>query len=78
MWRNFKQSILVLTLSAYWCMQAYSEKKVHLVKAEKMILTQLGFILHVDHPHKDMLNYLHYLQASPSLMQVAWNLTNDR
>ena len=55
----------------------YSEQSAHLIIAEKIILIQLGFILHVDHPHKDLLAYLHFLKASPKLIQVAWNLTND-
>ena len=43
------------------------------------MLRELGFILHVDHPHKTVLNYLsNAILDAEDLMQEAWNLTNDR
>lgn len=46
------------------------------------MLRSFGFILHVEHPHKFVLNYLVVLeqQEDPEsgLLQRAWNLTNDR
>jgi hypothetical protein len=38
----------------------------------------MGFICHVEHPHKFIINYLLQLQAPPEMMQEAWNLANDR
>eukprot|EP01018_Ginkgo_biloba_P026104 Gb_04195 [translate_table: standard] len=37
----------------------------------------MGFICHVEHPHKFILNYLAQLEAPPELRQEAWNLAND-
>ncbi|KQK16617.1 hypothetical protein BRADI_1g29537v3 [Brachypodium distachyon] len=36
----------------------------------------MGFICHVEHPHKFISNYLATLEA-PELTQEAWNLAND-
>jgi hypothetical protein len=38
----------------------------------------MGFICHVEHPHKFISNYLATLEAPPELTQEAWNLANDR
>ncbi|CAN1237782.1 CYCL1-1 [Linum grandiflorum] len=39
----------------------------------------MGFVCHVEHPHKFISNYLATLgAASPELSQEAWNLANDR
>jgi hypothetical protein len=38
----------------------------------------MGFICHVEHPHKFILLYLQNLDASRELMQEAWSLANDR
>ena len=49
-----------------------------------MMLRAFGFIVHVEHPHKLVLNHLHLMlrgddeQHPHPLMQEAWNLTNDR
>lgn len=59
-------------------LQKYAGVKSDIVEVERYILRELGFILHVDHPHKSVLNYLKVLDAEPRLMQEAWNLTNDR
>ncbi|RWW79380.1 hypothetical protein BHE74_00012344 [Ensete ventricosum] len=40
-------------------------------------LPQMGFICHVEHPHKFISNYLATLEAPPELRQEAWNLAND-
>ncbi|KAK9787734.1 hypothetical protein WJX73_000571 [Symbiochloris irregularis] len=59
--------------------QRYATLKNEIVEVERKILRKLGFILHVDHPHKSVLFYLsqQVLQAEPRLMQEAWNLAND-
>ena len=49
------------------------------MNTERAMLRELGFILHVDHPHKTVLNYLSgAILNAEELMQEAWNLTNDR
>ncbi|XP_050382288.1 cyclin-L1-1 [Argentina anserina] len=54
----------------------YSDLKVELSKTERHILKEMGFICHVEHPHKFISNYLATFQ-SPELTQEAWNLAND-
>ena len=58
--------------------QEYANFKKELVDVERHLLREFGFILHVDHPHKFVLNYLNLLKAGPELKQEAWNLCNDR
>ncbi|KAH7285896.1 hypothetical protein KP509_33G050500 [Ceratopteris richardii] len=55
----------------------YEELKVDLIRTERHLLKEMGFICHVEHPHKFIINYLLQLQAPPDLMQEAWNLAND-
>ncbi|CAI0411667.1 unnamed protein product [Linum tenue] len=38
----------------------------------------MGFVCHVEHPHKFISNYLVTLDTPPELRQEAWNLANDR
>ncbi|KAI5074819.1 hypothetical protein GOP47_0010780 [Adiantum capillus-veneris] len=52
-------------------------RKEQLLKLETRILVELGFVCHVEHPHKLMLGYLNCLQASKDLIQESWNLVND-
>ena len=60
-------------------LQRYNTAKKQLVNTERAMLRELGFILHVDHPHKTVLNYLsESILDSEELMQEAWSLTNDR
>ncbi|KAI3758183.1 hypothetical protein L6452_05736 [Arctium lappa] len=37
----------------------------------------MGFICHVEHPHKFISNYLATVETPPELRQEAWNLAND-
>lgn len=62
------------------CLQRYATFKAEIVEVERFILRELGFILHVDHPHKSVLFYLseQVLDAEPRLRQEAWSLANDR
>lgn len=53
------------------------ELKIDLIRTERHLLKEMGFICHVEHPHKFIINYLTQLQAPPELMQEAWNLAND-
>nr|DAD44187.1 TPA_asm: hypothetical protein HUJ06_002417 [Nelumbo nucifera] len=56
----------------------YSELKVDLIRTERHLLKEMGFICHVEHPHKFISNYLATLETPPELRQEAWNLANDR
>ncbi|KAM0882930.1 hypothetical protein ACQ4PT_031964 [Festuca glaucescens] len=47
-----------------------------LSRLERRVLKELGYVCHVEHPHKFIPSYLNVLEA-PELMQVAWNLAND-
>ncbi|RLM93070.1 hypothetical protein C2845_PM08G14830 [Panicum miliaceum] len=55
----------------------YSELRHDLIRTERHLLKEMGFICHVEHPHKFISNYLVTLEA-PELTQEAWNLANDR
>eukprot|EP00899_Mesostigma_viride_P013039 jgi/Mesvir1/21736/Mv04146-RA.1 len=58
--------------------ERYDRMKSDLVKAERHLLKEMGFIAHVEHPHKFVLNYLQLLHGSTDLMREAWCLVNDR
>ncbi|XP_010914382.1 cyclin-L1-1 isoform X2 [Elaeis guineensis] len=55
----------------------YADLKNDLIKTERHLLKEMGFICHVEHPHKFISNYLATLGAPPELRQEAWNLAND-
>lgn len=55
----------------------YEEMKTDLIRTERHLLKEMGFICHVEHPHKFIISYLKVLGAPAELMQVAWNLAND-
>ncbi|KAL5683053.1 hypothetical protein ACJX0J_009438, partial [Zea mays] len=55
----------------------YSELRRDLIRTERHLLKEMGFICHVEHPHKFISNYLATLEAPPELTQEAWNLAND-
>lgn len=59
-------------------LQKYDEVKMDLIRTERHILKEMGFICHVEHPHKFILLYLQNLDAPRELMQEAWSLANDR
>ena len=55
------------------------------MKMERVMLREFGFIVHVDHPHKLVLNHVNLLHKDvretalkTRLMQEAFSLTNDR
>ena len=53
--------------------------KQHMFRVEAEMLKQFGFVTHVEHPHKFVLSLLQsILEQSGPILQVAWNLTNDR
>ncbi|XP_042513668.1 cyclin-L1-1-like [Macadamia integrifolia] len=55
----------------------YSELKMDLNRTERHLLKEMGFICHVEHPHKFISNYLATLETPAELRQEAWNLAND-
>ncbi|KAL7196445.1 hypothetical protein ACSBR1_036458 [Camellia fascicularis] len=55
----------------------YAELKMDLNRTERHLLKEMGFICHVEHPHKFISNYLAALETPPELRQEAWNLAND-
>ncbi|KAJ7969160.1 Cyclin-L1-1 [Quillaja saponaria] len=55
----------------------YLDLKMELSRTERHILKEMGFICHVEHPHKFISNYLATLETPAELRQEAWNLAND-
>ncbi|KAI5396317.1 Cyclin-L1-1 [Lathyrus oleraceus] len=55
----------------------YVDLKMELSRIERHILKEMGFICHVEHPHKFISDYLATLETPPELRQEAWNLAND-
>ncbi|CAN6469247.1 unnamed protein product [Victoria cruziana] len=55
----------------------YCELKMELNRTERHLLKEMGFICHVEHPHKFIPSYLETLGAPRELRQEAWNLAND-
>lgn len=47
-----------------------------LLRLDKRVLKELGYVCHTEHPHKFIPIYLNVLDA-PELMKAAWNLAND-
>ena len=58
--------------------EMYPELKKDLSRCELHILRELGFVCHVELPHKLMLSYIAVLGTPPGLLQEAWNIVNDR
>ncbi|XP_037533340.1 cyclin-L1a [Nematolebias whitei] len=59
--------------------QNYINTKNQVIKAERRILKELGFCVHVKHPHKIIVMYLQFLECekNQTLVQTAWNYMND-
>lgn len=57
----------------------YFSLKNQVIKAERRILKELGFCVHVKHPHKVIIMYLQILECETNtlLAQQAWNFMND-
>lgn len=58
---------------------SYSVLKTQVIKAERRVLKELGFCVHVKHPHKIIVMYLQVLnyEKHQAFMQSAWNYMND-
>ncbi|XP_040284076.1 cyclin-L1 isoform X2 [Bufo bufo] len=54
--------------------QGYINTKNQVIKAERRVLKELGFCVHVKHPHKIIVMYLQVLECerNPILVQTAW------
>ncbi|XP_077998065.1 cyclin-L1-like [Glandiceps talaboti] len=59
--------------------QNYINLKNNVIKAERRVLKELGFCVHVKHPHKMIVTYLQILecQRNVKLVQTSWNYMND-
>ncbi|GFT02965.1 cyclin-L1 [Nephila pilipes] len=58
--------------------QNYINLKNQVIKAERRVLKELGFCVHVKHPHKIIVTLLEVLKVkNKKLMQTAWNYMND-
>lgn len=59
--------------------QNYINTKNQVIKAERRVLKELGFCVHVKHPHKIIVMYLQVLECerNQTLVQTAWNYMND-
>ncbi|CAG5136058.1 unnamed protein product [Candidula unifasciata] len=59
--------------------QHYINLKNQVIKAERRVLKELGFCVHVKHPHKIIVMYLEVLGSTGKrqLVQCAWNFMND-
>ncbi|XP_061399091.1 cyclin-L1 [Musca vetustissima] len=59
--------------------QYYTNLKTQVIKAERRVLKELGFCVHVKHPHKLIVMYLQVLkyEKHQQLMQMSWNFMND-
>ncbi|KYN42496.1 Cyclin-L1 [Trachymyrmex septentrionalis] len=59
--------------------QNYVALKNQVIKSERRVLKELGFCVHVKHPHKIIVMYLQVLgyEKNRTLMQQSWNYMND-
>ncbi|KAG7329862.1 hypothetical protein KOW79_006084 [Hemibagrus wyckioides] len=59
--------------------QNYINTKNQVIKGERRVLKELGFCVHVKHPHKMIVMYLQVLECEKNqiLVQTAWNYMND-
>ncbi|XP_061137361.1 cyclin-L1a isoform X2 [Syngnathus typhle] len=76
---HLKQIRVKKTPSSLILDQNYINTKNQVIKAERRILKELGFCVHVKHPHKIIVMYLQVLECekNQTLVQTAWNYMND-
>ena len=57
----------------------YIRTKNDVIKAERRVLKDLGFCVHIKHPHKLIVMYMQFLgfQADEKFVQMSWNFMND-
>lgn len=51
--------------------------KERVITYERILLKTFGFIIHCVHPHKFVNSFVHSLEGSDELQQLAWNMLND-
>eukprot|EP00884_Botryococcus_braunii_P015562 jgi/Botrbrau1/268/Bobra.0022s0237.1 len=51
--------------------------KARLEKMESILLQAFGFTLHLEHPHKFLFSFMHFLATNREFKQEACNLCND-
>ncbi|XP_061775277.1 cyclin-L1a isoform X3 [Nerophis ophidion] len=71
---HLKQMRVKKTPSSLILDQNYINTKNQVIKAERRILKELGFCVHVKHPHKIIVMYLQVLECekNQTLVQTAW------
>lgn len=72
-----KKSSETVVLDVY--SDRFEDIKEDLVRKERHMLKEFGFVIKIEHPHKFVLNYLQILSLAENkqLMQKALNHTND-
>ncbi|KAG2440987.1 hypothetical protein HXX76_003840 [Chlamydomonas incerta] len=55
----------------------YDIMKERVITYERILLKTFGFIIHCVHPHKFVNSFVHSLEGSDELQQLAWNMLND-
>ncbi|XP_023349756.1 cyclin-L1 [Eurytemora carolleeae] len=57
----------------------YIRLKNDIIKAERRVLKELGFCVHIKHPHKLIVMYLQLLsyEKDHKFIQMSWNFMND-
>ncbi|GAX75351.1 hypothetical protein CEUSTIGMA_g2795.t1 [Chlamydomonas eustigma] len=55
----------------------YLAAKDTVIRYERELLRAFGFIVHAEHPHNFVINYVHFLGGDNEFMQLAWNILND-
>merc|ERR1719348_2125145 len=57
----------------------YIRLKNDIIKAERRVLKELGFCVHIKHPHKLIVMYLQLLsyESNTKFIQMSWNFMND-
>merc|ERR1719232_76926 len=57
----------------------YINKKINIIKAERRVLKELGFCVHIKHPHKLVVMYMQLLgfELDQKFVQMSWNFMND-
>ncbi|CAJ0966231.1 unnamed protein product, partial [Ranitomeya imitator] len=75
----YLQHSVMLSPSPLILDQSYINTKNQVIKAERRVLKELGFCVHVKHPHKIIVMYLQVLECerNQTLVQTAWNYMND-
>ena len=57
----------------------YINLKNNVIKEERRVLKELGFCVHIKHPHKLVVMYMKFLEAEENskFLQMSWNFMND-